>query len=80
MNSDFPFDSDFGLQTPERNKAHRRQFTPGFKADILRRIQSGESVADVAEAQNIHTSMIYRWQENQELVFLHEAQGSAANR
>ena len=33
-----------------------------------------ESIARVAQGQNLNKSMIYRWQENSDILFINEAQ------
>jgi hypothetical protein len=63
--------------TPNRTRnPSRRQFTPGFKADIVRRIETGESIKKVAVEQKLDISSIYRWIENKRALFLNEAQVS----
>jgi hypothetical protein len=62
--------------TPNRTRTPRRQFTPGFKADIIRRIEKGESVKNVAVELKLDISNIYRWIEKKRALFQNEVQVS----
>ena len=39
----------------------RRKFTKEFKLTAIRRLQSGQSVAEVARALEVHRSELHRW-------------------
>lgn len=39
----------------------RRKFTKEFKLTAIRRLQSGQSVAEVARALEVHPSELHRW-------------------
>jgi transposase-like protein len=39
----------------------RRKFTKEFKLTAIRRLQSGQSMAEVARALEVHPSELYRW-------------------
>jgi len=39
----------------------RRKFTKEFKQTAIRRLQSGQSTAEVARALEVHPSELYRW-------------------
>jgi transposase-like protein len=39
----------------------RRKFTKEFKQTAMRRLQSGQSVAEVARALEVHPSELHRW-------------------
>jgi transposase-like protein len=75
---DFHDDMDCDLSTshftPNKTPKPRRQFTPGFKTNIIRRIENGEPVNSVARELNIDQSNIYRWIENKDVVSLNETQ------
>jgi transposase len=51
----------------------RRKFTKEFKQTAIRRLQSGQSTAEVARALEVHPSELYRWrrelEEHQEQAF-----------
>ena len=40
----------------------RRKFTKEFKQTAVRRLESGQSVAEVARALEVHPSDLHRWQ------------------
>jgi transposase len=44
----------------------RRQFTKEFKLQVLREIQAGKSAAQAAREHQVHPTMIYKWQKQQE--------------
>ena len=44
----------------------RRQFTKEFKLQVLREIKAGKSAAQVAREHQVHPTMIYKWQKQQE--------------
>jgi transposase-like protein len=52
----------------------RRKFTKDFKQTAVRRLNSGQSVAEVARALEVHPSDLHRWrrelQDHGELAFL----------
>ena len=75
--------NDFSLEdfnfTPNRPKQKtfaRRQFAPGFKADIIRRVENGEKVFDIASKEKINDSCIYRWLEKKTTLLFNETQSS----
>src|SRR5690348_5601852 len=39
----------------------RRKFTPEFKAEVLRRLELGASVAEVAGTCELNPSVLHRW-------------------
>jgi transposase-like protein len=39
----------------------RRKFTREFKLTAIRRLQSGQSIAEVARALEVHPSELHRW-------------------
>jgi transposase len=39
----------------------RRRFTKEFKVAAVRRLESGQSVAEVARAVEVHPSDLHRW-------------------
>jgi transposase len=51
----------------------RRKFTKEFKLTAIRRLQSGQSTAEVARALEVHPSELHRWrrelEEQQEQAF-----------
>ena len=51
----------------------RRKFTKEFKLTAIRRLQSGQSTAEVARALEVHPSELHRWrrelEEHQEQAF-----------
>jgi transposase len=51
----------------------RRKFTKEFKLTAIRRLQSGQSTAEVARALEVHPSELHRWrrelEERQEQAF-----------
>ena len=77
--NNFDEERDIGLEeglgfedynfTPNRPRTKRRQFTPAFKTDIIKRIEEGESVASISRKEEIHPSNIFRWIENKEALF-----------
>jgi hypothetical protein len=77
--NNFDEERDIGLEeglgfedynfTPNRPRTKRRQFTPAFKTDIIKRIDEGESVASISRKEEIHPSNIFRWIENKEALF-----------
>lgn len=42
-------------------KQSRRRYDASFKQDVLKMIESGRSVTDVARALGITSSLVYRW-------------------
>ena len=56
---------DFNFN-PNRPRIKRRQFTPGLKTYIIKRIEEGESVAPISRKEEIHPSNIIRWTEKKE--------------
>jgi len=44
----------------------RRQFTKEFKIQLLREIEAGKSAAQAAREHQVHPTMIYKWQKQQE--------------
>jgi len=44
----------------------RRQFTKEFKIQVLREIEGGKSAAQAAREHQVHPTMIYKWQKQQE--------------
>ena len=44
----------------------RRQFTKEFKLQVLREIRAGKSAAQAAREYQVHPTMIYKWQKQQE--------------
>jgi transposase len=44
----------------------RRQFTKEFKLRALREIETGKSAAQAAREPQVHPTMIYKWQKQQE--------------
>ena len=52
----------------------RRKFSKEFKQTAIRRLQSGQSTAEVARALEVHPSELYRWRreldQHQERAFL----------
>ena len=44
-----------------KNKRGRRTYDASFKQDVLKMIESGRSVPDVAKALGVTSSLIYRW-------------------
>jgi transposase len=42
-------------------KKSRRRYDSTFKQDVLKMIESGRSVPDVAQALGLNTSLIYQW-------------------
>jgi transposase len=44
-----------------KNKRSRRTYDASFKQDVLRMIESGRSVPDVAKALGVTSSLLYRW-------------------
>jgi transposase len=50
----------------------RRKFTKEFKQTAVRRLQSGQSMAEVARALEVHPSDLHRWRRE-----LHEHGGRA---
>ena len=44
----------------------RRQFTKELKLQILREIKAGKSAAQAAREHQVHPTMIYKWQKQQE--------------
>jgi transposase-like protein len=67
--------AEHSYSTPNRTPA-RKQYTPGFKADIVRRIEKGDSVCNVAREMNLNACIIYRWIENKKASFQNESQVS----
>ena len=44
----------------------RRQFTKEFKIQVLREIEAGKSAAQAAREHQVHPTLIYKWQKQQE--------------
>jgi|694.fasta_scaffold50661_4 transposase len=44
-----------------KNKRSRRSYDAAFKQDVLKMVESGRSVPDVAQALGVTSSLIYRW-------------------
>ena len=44
----------------------RRRFTKEFKLQVLREIKAGKSAAQAAREHQVHPTMIYKWQKQQE--------------
>ncbi|MHA4847819.1 transposase [Flavitalea antarctica] len=44
-----------------KNNRSRRKYDDAFKQDVLKMIESGRSVPDVANALGVTSSLIYRW-------------------
>lgn len=43
--------------------AKRRQFTKGFKLQIIREVEAGKKVAEVAREHELHPNLIRKWQQ-----------------
>ena len=41
----------------------RRQFTRDFKLQVLREVEAGKSLAQVAREYQVHTNLIRKWQQ-----------------
>lgn len=46
---------------PKKIKHSRRSYDAAFKQDVLKMVESGRSVPDVAQALGVTSSLIYRW-------------------
>ena len=44
----------------------RREFSKEFKVEGVRRLESGQSVAEVARALEVHPTELYRWRRERE--------------
>ncbi len=71
----FTYEYDEHL-TPVTTRTVRRQFTPGFRADVVRRIEGGESVTKISNELKLDKSNVYRWIENKRTLFLNENHNS----
>ena len=67
--------SEYNL-TPLKTRTPRRQFTPCFRADVIRRVESGESVTKVSQELKLDRSNVYRWIENKSVLLLNENQNT----
>ncbi len=47
--------------TGKSTKRSRRKYDAAFKEDVLKLINSGRSVSDVAQSLGIEANVIYRW-------------------
>jgi transposase len=48
----------------EKNKGlQRRKYDAGFKAEVLKMVANGQSVAYVSQALGISENLIYRWKQ-----------------
>ena len=65
-----------GLFTPKAKRMDRKQYTLAFKTDIVRRVESGESIRNVARSENVDQSMIYRWMGKRDTLMLNQSQSS----
>jgi len=45
----------------KETKQVRRRYDSPFKQDVLKMVESGRSVPDVAQALGLNTSLIYQW-------------------
>ena len=43
--------------------AKRRRFTRGFKLQIIREVEAGKRVAEVAREHELHPNLIRKWQQ-----------------
>jgi transposase-like protein len=51
----------------EKNKGlRRRKYDAAFKADVLKMVSSGQSVAYVSRALGVSETIIYRWRQKRE--------------
>ncbi len=55
-----------------------RRFSRQFKADILKQMLRGASVAKLSEEQGIKTEVLYRWRNEAERVLKTELAGDAS--
>ena len=72
--NEYQFDEYNLTPLRSRTRTPRRQFTPGFRADVVRRIEAGEKVANISLELKVDQSNIYRWIENRKSLFLNENQ------
>jgi len=45
----------------KNSKKPRRKYDPDFKADVLRMVETGRSVSEIARSLGISENLIYRW-------------------
>jgi transposase len=45
----------------KKTKPSRRKYDAIFKQDVLKMIESGRSVPDVADSLGVSSSLVYRW-------------------
>jgi transposase len=43
------------------NQENRRKYDPEFKADVLKMVESGRSVDEIAQSLGIKKNLIYQW-------------------
>jgi len=48
---------------PKNKSSNRRKYDATFKADVLKMITNGQSVAYVAQALGISEALIYKWKQ-----------------
>jgi transposase len=58
----------------------RRKFSKEFKAEAVRRLESGQTAAEVARALEVHPAELYRWRRELEEQGARACQGAGRKR